>query len=47
MKDSIISAVVATLLIGSVLIAFSSCSATKKVEQKPAPMKRVAVPYWG
>lgn len=28
-----------------VIFAMSSCSAPKKVQQ--APMKKVAVPYWG
>lgn len=44
MKDVILSAMI-TIIIGFMLIAMVSCSTTKKVEQ--APMKRVAVPYWG
>lgn len=36
----------ATAIIAAMVIfCLSSCSTTKKVEQ--APMKKVAVPYWG
>lgn len=33
------------LISALIIIGLTSCSTTKKVEQ--APMKRVAVPYWG